>query len=141
MILLDTHVMLWLRLGERELGATARVEIDRAWQSGEVAVSAISFWGGGHAEGQGPNQIPEDVALWRREQLAQGMFEIAVDGKIGIHAVGLADFHADPADRLIVATALRGHVLATADEKIGCRSQIDQSGGAAVRRLDTVIGN
>ena len=23
----------------------------------------------------------------------------------------------------------------------GCRSQIDQSGGAAVRRLDTVIGN
>ena len=25
--------------------------------------------------------------------------------------------------------------------KIGCRSQIDQSGGAAVRRLDTVIGN
>ena len=46
------------------------------------------------------------------------MFEIAVDGEIGIHAVGLADFHADPADRLIVATALRGHVLATADEKI-----------------------
>ena len=46
------------------------------------------------------------------------MFEIAVDGGIGIHAVGLADFHADPADRLIVATALRGHVLATADEKI-----------------------
>ena len=46
------------------------------------------------------------------------MFEIAVDGGIGIHAVGLADFHADPADRLIVATALRGHILATADEKI-----------------------
>ena len=46
------------------------------------------------------------------------MFEIAVDGEIGIHAVGLADFHADRADRLIVATALRGHVLATADEKI-----------------------
>ena len=50
--------------------------------------------------------------------MAQGIFEIAVDGEIGIHAVGLADFHADPADRLIVATALRGPVLATADEKI-----------------------
>ena len=118
MILLDTHVLLWLRLGERELGARARVEIDRAWQSGEVAVSAISFWEVAMLKAKGRIRFPEDVALWRREQLAQGMFEIAVDGGIGIHAVGLADFHADPADRLIVATALRGHVLATADEKI-----------------------
>ena len=43
-MLLDTHVMLWLRLGARELGAGARVDIDRAWQSGEGAVTAISFW-------------------------------------------------------------------------------------------------
>lgn len=62
-------------------------------------------------------RFPGNVAPWRREQLAQGMVEIAVDGEVGIQAVALADFHADPADRLIVATALRGHVLATADKK------------------------
>ena len=118
MILLDTHVMLWLRLGERELGTRARVEIDRAWQSGEVAVSAISFLEVAMLKAKGRIRFPEDVALWRREQLAQGMFEIAVDGEIGTQAVGLADFHADPADRLIVATELPGHVLATADERI-----------------------
>ena len=63
MILLDTHVLLWLRLGERELGARARVEIDRAWQSGEVAVSAISFWEVAMLKAKGRIRLPEDVAL------------------------------------------------------------------------------
>ncbi len=128
-MLLDTHVMLWLRLGERELGTGARVEIDRAWQSGEVAVSAISFWEVAMLKAKGRIRFPEDVALWRKEQLAQGVVEIAVDGEIGIGAVSLTDFHADPAGRLIVATALRGHLLATADEKI-----LDWTGN--VSRLD-----
>ena len=43
---------------------------------------------------------------------------IPVDGDIGIRASALADFHADPADRIIVASALRGHRLVTADERI-----------------------
>ena len=118
MILLDTHVMLWLRLGEARLGIRARREIDRAWQSGEIGVSAISFWEIAMLKDRGRIRFPEDVGLWRREQLEQGMVEIAVDGEIGIRAISLADFHADPADRLIVATALAGHRLVTADERI-----------------------
>ena len=59
-----------------------------------------------------------EIGPWRREVLEQGMNEIPVDGKIGIRAAGLEDFHADPADRLIVATALEGHRLVTADERI-----------------------
>ena len=62
--------------------------------------------------------FPEDAGLWRREQLEQGVLEIPVDGEIGIRAVELEDFHADPADRLIVATALVGHQLLTADRRI-----------------------
>ncbi len=129
MILLDTHVMLWLRSGEPELGSGARAEIDRAWQSDEVAVSAISFWEVAMLKARGRIDFAEDVALWRREQLAQGVVEIPVDGEIGIRAAGLADFHADPADRIIVATALRGHLLATADGDI-----LDWTG--SVSRLD-----
>ena len=113
MILLDTHVMLWLRLGERELGTRARAEIDRAWQSGEVAVSAISFWEVAMLKAKGRIKFPEDVELWRREQLAQGVVEIAVDGEIGIHAVGLADFHADPADRLSRVLSVKFFVSTT----------------------------
>ena len=59
-----------------------------------------------------------DAGLWRREQPKQGLVEIPIDGEIGIRAVGLATFHADPADRIIVATALGSHRLVTADERI-----------------------
>ena len=110
--------MLWLRLGESRLGAGARAEIERAWQSDEVGVSAISFWEVAMLKDKGRIRFPEDVGLWRREQLEQGVVEIAVDGDIGVRAVALADFHADPADRFIVATAQRGHRLATADQRI-----------------------
>ena len=61
---------------------------------------------------------PGDVAAWRRELLGQGLIEIPVDGDIGIRANTLNDFHADPADRIIVATAMSGHRLVTADDRI-----------------------
>ena len=118
MILLDTHVVLWMRLGDARLGPNARLEIDRAWQSGEVGVSAISFWEVALLKEKGRIRFPEDVSHWRRELLEQGVAEVAVNGAIAIRAVGLADLHADPADRLIVATALEGHRLVTADERI-----------------------
>ena len=44
MILLDTHAALWLRSGDIRLGPIARTEIQRAWESDEVGLSAISFW-------------------------------------------------------------------------------------------------
>ena len=56
---------------------------------------------------------------WREELLDMGLREVAVDGKIGLAAAGLHDFHPDPADRLIVATAIaRAATLVTADARI-----------------------
>ena len=49
--------------------------------------------------------------------LAGGLRECPVTGNIGIQAASLKDFHGDPADRLIVATAIHENaILATADE-------------------------
>lgn len=118
MILLDTHVMLWLRLGDARLGAGARSVIDQAWRSDELCVSAVSFGEAALLKTKRRIRFPEDVGLWRREQLEQGVVEIPMDGEIGIRAATLPDFHADPADRLIVATALEGHRLVTADRRI-----------------------
>ena len=70
-----------------------------------------------------------DIGSWRRELLGQGLIEIPVDGDIGIRANTLSDFHADPADRIIVATALYGHRLVTADERI-------LAWGGSLARLD-----
>lgn len=59
-----------------------------------------------------------DVASWRKELLQDGLVEFPIDGEIGIRAAHLTDFHADPADRIIVATALDRHRLVTADRLI-----------------------
>ena len=62
--------------------------------------------------------VLHDVASWRRTLLDEGLVEIAVDGEIGIRANELENFHGDPADRLIVATALQGHRLVTSDRRV-----------------------
>ena len=118
MFLIDTHVLIWLRSLDRRLGTNAMQAIDAAWESGEICVSAFSFWELAMLSAKGRDHLSEDVLLWRRELLGQGLMEIPVDGEIGIRANGLVNFHADPAARIIVATALGGHRLITADERI-----------------------
>ena len=118
MTLLDTHVLLWLRLGDARLGNLALREIDRAWHIGELAVSAITFWEVALLHQKRRIAFSGDVSLWRREQLEQGLVEVPVDGEIGVRANSLTDFHGDPADRIIVATALDGHRLLTGDHRI-----------------------
>ena len=118
MILADTHTLIWLWAGTSQLGTGARREMDDALRGEELAVSAMTFWEVAMLREKGRLDFPEDVGLWRRELLAQGIVEIPVDGEIGIRANTLPGFHADPADRIIVATALDGHRLLTADEMI-----------------------
>ncbi len=63
--------------------------------------------------------LRQKLGAWRQELLEAGLTEIPVDGAIGIHAVSLAGYPADPADRIIAATAaIRGATLMTADEAI-----------------------
>ena len=118
MILADTHALLWLWTGETRLGRGARRVIDDALGDRELAVSAITFWEVAMLRAKGRLDFPEDVGLWRRELLGQGLVEIPVDGEIGIRANTFADIHGDPADRIIIATALEGHTLVTGDQRI-----------------------
>lgn len=118
MILLDTQVLVWLRSGNSRLGSQAGNAIELSWASGEVAVSAISFWEVAMLHDKKRLNLLQDIGNWRKSLMEEGLVEIAVDGEIGIRSVNLADFHGDPADRIIVATALGGHQLVTADGKI-----------------------
>ena len=118
MLILDTQVLLWLRNGDRRLGSRARRELEQAWLTDAAAVSAITYWEVALLRAKGRSEFPEDVLRWRRDLLGQGLAEIPVDGEIGIRANALTGFHADPADRIIVATALEGHSLVTSDERI-----------------------
>ena len=116
--MLDTHALLWSRRRSSPMGPGSMEAIDAAWQADDLAVSAFTFWEVAMLRAKDRLDSPGDVAAWRRELLGQGLIEIPVDGDIGIRANALADFHADPADRIIVATAMSGHRLVTADERI-----------------------
>ena len=118
MTLLDTHVLLWHELGNRKLGPQARRTFERALQAGDAAVSSISFWEVGMLIGKGRLDFRLDLDAWRQDLLDQGLVELPVDGMIAARAGLLPKMHGDPADRLIVATALAGHQLVTADRRI-----------------------
>ena len=129
MILLDTQVLLWYRFGYGNLGRRARGAIDRAWARGDAAVSAITFWEVGMLHARGRLTLLSDIAAWRADLLRDGLVEIPVDGAIATRGGLLPDLHGDPADRLILATALEGRQLVTADVRL-----LDWPG--AVARLD-----
>ena len=118
MILLDTHVLLWQEQGDRRLGLQSRRVVARALDAGQAAVSSISFWEVGMRIQKGQLALRFDLDVWRRDLLEQGVNEIPVNGLIAARAGLLPDMHGDPADRLIVATALEGHQLITADERL-----------------------
>ena len=118
MILLDTHILVWLDKGSRQLGKETRIELDKSLQKNALAVSAITFWELAMLVNKGRIELPP-IRRWRSELLNMGLIEIPIDGACGIHANELVDFHPDPADRLIVATAIENDAtLATADERI-----------------------
>ena len=59
------------------------------------------------------------VPQWRLDLLQSGLVEITLDGQVGIAAAHLEGFHSDPADHMIVASAIaNGAALLTADQRI-----------------------
>ena len=118
MILLDTHVLLWQERGDRRLGNQTRDLVHRALEERAVAVSAITFWEVAMRIQKGQLELDFDLYDWRDDLLEHGLVEIPINGVIAARAGLLADIHGDPADRLIVATALAGHRLVTSDERI-----------------------
>ena len=119
MIVLDTHVLVWLDGGISRLGEEAAGLIDTEFAADGVSVSAISFWEIAMLVANDRLVIAKPLLRWRDELLAAGLRELPVDGRLGVEAADLSDFHGDPADRLIVATALQiGCKLVTADRQI-----------------------
>jgi len=119
MIVLDTHALIWLHEGNLQLGSQARALIDAAWAEDALAVSAISFWEASLLKQKGRIGLALPVAKWRQNLLDDGLIEIPLDGVIGIASTELEGFHPDPADRIIVATAIKHTAtLITADGKI-----------------------
>jgi PIN domain nuclease of toxin-antitoxin system len=122
MIVIDTHVLVWWVSGEKSLSATAAKAIKDTLANGsEVNVSSISAWEVSMLIEKGRLVLSMDVESWLDEVTQiDGVRFVPVDNEIGIKSTELpGEFHKDPADRMIVATARKLAVpLVTADEKI-----------------------
>lgn len=119
MTLLDTNAIIWLLASSARLGQRANVLINRALSVGEAAFSTISIWEIGMLSQKGRIPAGGNAGQWREQLLTAGFVEIAVYGSIAVRAGSLEDMNGDPADRIIVATALDGnHRLVTSDRNI-----------------------
>lgn len=121
MILLDTHVLVWAVEGNRRLGARAAAAIDEARRSDRIGISAITPWEMALLVQRGRLRLALDVGAWIDAALSrQGVDLLPIEPAIAIASVRLpGGFHADPADRFIVATARHWRApLLTADRAI-----------------------
>jgi len=122
MIALDTHVLLWWVNDSGLLSTGAKKAIDKTLSEGsEIIISAISAWEVAMLIDKERLALSMDVESWFDEvSQIDGVRFVPVDSEIGIKSTALpGNFHKDPADRMIVATARKLAVpLVTADEKI-----------------------
>jgi len=120
-IVLDTHALIWWINDPGLLGRAARRAINDAAERNELFVSVISAWEIALLSEKGRLVLTMDVRDWlaRCEALPFLSF-IPLSVAIAVESVRLADFpHPDPADRIIVATAMSlGAKLATKDSRL-----------------------
>jgi PIN domain nuclease of toxin-antitoxin system len=118
LILPDTHALIWFLDSNPRLGPTAARRIIEANELSQAAFSAISVWEVALLQAKGRLDRNVSAVQWRQNLLRAGFIEMPVDGLIAARSVALTDFHDDPADRIIMATAQEGHQLITDDRQI-----------------------
>jgi PIN domain nuclease of toxin-antitoxin system len=120
-IVLDTHALVWWAAASDELSDSARAAIERELQGGQIVVSAISAWEIAMLVERERLVLAMDVDTWLATIAdIDAVRFLPVDTDIATKSVHLpGDFHKDPADRMIVATARKlAAPLVTRDEKI-----------------------
>jgi PIN domain nuclease of toxin-antitoxin system len=125
-ILLDTHALLWWALDPEPLSTTA-TDMVRAMEERGGYASSISIWELGIELQRGQLELPitvDELAL-RVEQ--GGVVELVpVDVTTWLRTLSLAWAHRDPADRVIVATALlKGVPILTKDSLLHAFDGVD----------------
>ena len=120
MIVLDTHVWVWWSHDLDRLTQPQRQMI-AANENDLIGISAISCWEVAKLVEVGRLTLPVALDDWFEEALSYpGIQLLALSPEIAIESTRLpGEFHRDPADQIIVATArIYDCALLTQDEKI-----------------------
>ena len=103
MILLDTHIWVrWLISDKIDSELTDLIE-----NSEQVCISSISCWEVVYLAKRGRMELPIHAEKWIDVGLSEThMTCLPIDQQIAVLAANLPDHHRDPADRIIIATAI-----------------------------------
>jgi PIN domain nuclease of toxin-antitoxin system len=118
-ILLDTHVLVWLA-GSRERRSAAAAEALDA--DGEWAISVVSAQEIAYLAVRGRLQADRPIATWIADALRVHEIQAlppTVSAALRAGSLDPAEFHGDPVDRLIYATAVEHDArLVSADQRL-----------------------
>jgi PIN domain nuclease of toxin-antitoxin system len=120
LILLDTHIWVWWVQGDRRLRPPQRLILRKSESQG-LGVSVISCWEVAELVQKRRLELPCPVTTWLHSALDYpGIQLVAFTTRIAVEANQLpGQFHRDPADQIIVATArVQDLPLLTADARI-----------------------
>ncbi|MGH9316917.1 MAG: type II toxin-antitoxin system VapC family toxin [Thermoanaerobaculia bacterium] len=121
MILLDTHALIWLAAEPARLSRRAAAAIRRSLRSGGIAIASISLWEVAmmFSEGRLRSRGTIEASIESLVQATGVMLREITPAIAALATQFPPDFSADPADRLIAATARDGGLtLVTKDERI-----------------------
>ncbi len=123
LLLLDTHVWLWLAAGQKgSMKPRTIAALEHAARVGSLRVSIVSVWEIALLCDKGRIVLPLSVSGWITQALKPPEIHLLTLDRpaVVIDSCNLpGDFHADAADRLLVATArAENAVLVTRDDKI-----------------------
>jgi PIN domain nuclease of toxin-antitoxin system len=119
LIVLDTHVWLWLEAAPDRLSVPTTREIERADRLG---VCTVSCWELAMLVARGRIELDRPVGQWIGAALARERVEplgLSPDAALAAAALPLDRFPRDPADRCIYSsTRLAGGYLVTRDRQL-----------------------
>lgn len=121
MVLLDTHIWLWWLLGDGNLSVSEREKLSEQAMDGKLLLSWVSIWETEMLERKGRIVLLPGLIEWMSKATQPDICRILpADVNVVLKQRELPeDFHADPADRLITATAMLAECsMATRDRRI-----------------------
>jgi len=117
-VLLDTHIWIWLALGDERLSSRLRSILQK--ENTELWLSPISVWEASMLCRKGRLKLEPSAYKWIETSISKLSLK---EAKFSFNVAMIADkldwSNKDPADRIIIATALDlGFKLATEDVAI-----------------------
>ncbi len=116
-VLLDTHAVLWWQAESPQLSGKARRRIEGA---AVRLVSPVTFWEIAMLIEKGRVRLDRPTTAWVNDFLSTDRVAVAdLSPAAAVTAGELASFHGDPADRMIVASAMTAGIpLVTKDSSV-----------------------